>query len=103
MIKRKRFVVVSGLPGSGKSTLARNLAPALSLPVIDKDQILDCLFESEGVGDATWRRALSRESDSILEREATSSDGAILVSFWRLPGMTPGSGTPMQWLRNTSY
>jgi len=100
---RRGFVIVSGLPGSGKTTLARKLAPALRLPVIDKDEILDRLFESKGVGDATWRRALSRESDVIFEREATSSDGAILVSFWRLPGMTPDSGTPTQWLRNRSY
>lgn len=100
--RSSRFVVVSGLPGSGKTTLARKLAPSLSLPVVDKDQILDRLFESKGVGDAMWRRALSRESDLILEREATSSDGAILVSFWRVPGMTPDSGTPTGWLKNIS-
>ncbi len=94
MRMRKRFVVVSGLPGSGKPTLARRLAPVLNLLLIDKDEILDRLFESKGVGDATWRRALSRESDVILQREAASSDGAILVSFWRLAGMAADSGTP---------
>jgi gluconate kinase len=99
---RRRFVIVSGLPGSGKTTLARELAPALSLPVIDKDEILNRLFESKGVGDATWRRALSRESDLILEREATSSDGAILMSFWRVPGVTADSGTPTGWLKSIS-
>ncbi len=102
MTTRKRFIVVSGLPGSGKSTLAHELAPALSLPVIDKDEILDSLFGSKGVGDAMWRRALSRESDLILEREASASDGAILVSFWRVPGMTPDSGTPTNWLMKIS-
>jgi AAA domain len=96
------FVVVSGLPGSGKTTLADKLGPALSLPVIDKDQILYRLFEPKGVGDAMWRRVLSRESDSIFERRAASSDGAILVSFWRLPGMTADSGTPTGWLKNIS-
>jgi shikimate kinase len=45
---RKPFVVISGLPGSGKTTLGRRLAPALTLPFIDKDDILDRLFESKG-------------------------------------------------------
>jgi hypothetical protein len=98
----KRFVVISGLPGSGKTTLARRLAPELGLPVIDKDDILDRLFESKGIGDAAWRRALSRESDAILERQATASDGAILVSFWHLHGMPPDSGTSTAWLPELS-
>jgi len=95
------FVVVSGLPGSGKTTLARGLAPVLALSVIDKDDILDRLFESRGTGDAAWRRALSRESDAILQQEAqeaTTSNGAVLVSFWRLRGMPADSGTPTDWL-----
>ncbi len=81
---RKCFVVMSGLPGRGKTTLARRLAPHLSLPVIDKDEILERLFESQGSGDASWRRRLSRESDALLQAHATNSDGAILVSHWRL-------------------
>jgi glucokinase len=94
----KHFVLISGLPGSGKSTLARRLAPALQLPLIDKDDILERLFESKGTGGAAWRRMLSRESDAILQREATASNGAILVSFWHLPGMPPDSGTPADWV-----
>lgn len=82
-------MVLSGLPCSGKSTLARRLSPALRLPLIDKDAILERLFESRGVGDAAWRRRLSRESDGLFEAEAKASGGAVLVSFWRLPG-TPG-------------
>ncbi len=96
------FVIVSGLPASGKTTLARRLAPDLELPVIDKDDILESLFDSRGVGDADWRRALSRESDEILRRQATSSRGAILVSFWRIPGMSEDSGTPSSWLQALS-
>jgi predicted kinase len=92
------LVVVSGLPGSGKTTLGRRLANALSLPLIDKDDILDRLFETKGVGDAAWRRMLSRESDVMLQREATASNGAVLVSFWWQPGMREDSGTPTSWI-----
>jgi len=98
----KYFVVVSGLPGSGKSTLARELASALGLPLLDKDAILERLFESRGPGDATWRCLLSRESDQILPTEAIASDGAVLVSHWRLPGMPSSSGTPTAWLPELS-
>jgi chloramphenicol 3-O-phosphotransferase len=99
-------IVLSGLPCSGKSTLARQLAPALSLPVIDKDDILERLFESQGIGDAAWRRRLSRESDVLFQSEAhdeaRASAGAILVSFWHVPGMPADSGTPAAWLADLS-
>ena len=98
----KFFVVVSGVPGSGKSTLALQLAPALGLPVLDKDVFLERLFESKGLGDAACRRALSRESDLMLQAEATASDGAVLVSHWRLPGMPSNSGTPTGWISRLS-
>ena len=100
---RKPFVVISGLPGSGKTTLGRRLAPTLDLPLIDKDDILDRLFESKGVGNAAWRRTLSRESDAIFQREATNSNGAILASFWHLRGMPSDSGTPTDWLDAPSH
>jgi hypothetical protein len=98
----RRFVVVSGLPGSGKTTLARQLAPALGLPLIDKDDILERLFESKGIGDAAWRRALSRESDVILQSEAVASPGAVLTSMWHVSGMAADSGTPTRWLLELS-
>ncbi len=98
----KRFVVLSGLPCSGKSTLALRLAPMLQLPVIDKDSILEELFERKGVGDAATRRRLSRESDVLFAAEAKASEGAILVSFWHVPGMPLDSGTPTEWLAELS-
>ena len=95
---RQPFVIVSGLPGSGKTRLARRLTMPLGLPLVDKDDILERLFTERGVGDARWRRALSRESDVILQREASQSNGAIVVSFWHLPDMPVDSGTPTDWL-----
>lgn len=94
----RKFVVVSGLPGSGKSRLALQLAPLLELAVIDKDDILERLFDSKGVGDSTFRRTLSRESDLIFQQESEASKGALLVSHWHSPGMSPNSGTPTGWL-----
>jgi len=93
-----RFLVVSGLPGSGKTTVARALAPLLHLPVIDKDDILERLFESRGTGDAGWRRRLSREADEMFQADVRASGGVVGISFWHVPGMPPDSGTPTQWL-----
>ena len=98
----RRFVLVSGLPASGKSTLARAVAPLLRLPVIDKDDILERLFETKGIGDLSWRRQLSRESDALFQAAAAASDGAVLTSFWHVPGMPAASGTPTQWLADLS-
>src|SRR5437588_6028974 len=99
----KPYVVVSGLPGSGKSTLAQRLAPLLNLPVLDKDEILERLYETKGIGNAAWRRALSRESDQLFQAAAFEAPGAILVSFWHLPGMASDSGTPIDWLGKLSH
>jgi hypothetical protein len=96
------FVVVSGLPGTGKTTIARMLASLLALKVFDKDEILERLFDARGIGDAEWRRQLSRESDKILETTASSSSGAILTSFWHVAGMPRESGTPTEWLGDLS-
>ena len=96
------FVVVSGLPASGKTTLSRGLAVALSLPLIDKDDILEVLFESLGVGNDDWRQRLSRASDEILERLARSSSGSVLTSFWRNPQISTHSGTPTDWITAAS-
>jgi cytidylate kinase len=94
----RRFVVLSGLPASGKTTLGRRLAHALGLPLLDKDEILEALFDDLGVGDAEWRNRLSRSADVVLQRLADQSAGAVLASFWRHPQVTAESGTPTGWL-----
>ncbi|MCX5406209.1 ATP-binding protein [Streptomyces sp. NBC_00335] len=76
------FVIVTGLPASGKSTLARRLAAELSLPVIDKDVILESLYDSLGIGDQAWRHRLSRAGDEILFALAADAGRAVLVNWW---------------------
>ena len=96
------LVIVSGLPASGKSMLSRGLAAALSLALIDKDVILEGLFEMLGTGDADWRQKLSRASDEILQRVVKSSAGAVVTSFWRHHQMNGSSGTPTDWISSAS-
>ena len=94
-----RFVAVSGLPASGKTTLGRALASALALPFIDKDAILEALFEREGMGDTAWRQRLSQAADAAFAQQAEASGGAVLASWWRHPLSNLATGTPTDWLR----
>lgn len=93
------FVVVSGLPASGKSTLALRLGAELGLPVLDKDTILEALFERSPVEGSEQRHALSREADRLLSVRAGSLQQAILVSWWRHPASTENTGTDIGWLQ----
>lgn len=92
------FIVLSGLPASGKSTLGRVLAEALRLPMLDKDEILEALFERRGIGDAAWRARLSRIADQELIERATKLPAAVIASWWRHPRSSAASGTPSEWL-----
>ena len=95
-----RFVVMSGIPASGKSTLAKGLAQKLDLGVIDKDAILESLFDAQtGVRSAN-RNAPSREADEIFRKQVEKSVGAIVVSFWMRIEYSTTSGTPTGWLSN---
>jgi hypothetical protein len=93
-----RYIIVTGIPASGKSTLGRAIAAALGLEMLDKDEILEALFTSRGVGDADWRRELSRASDDELKHKALQSDGAVISSWWHHPASNVDTGTPVEWL-----
>jgi len=68
------------------------------MAVLDKDDILEQLFDERGIGDAEWRSALSREADRLLARLASEKRSACLVSWWRHPRSTTDTGTPTEWL-----
>ncbi|MDB4264916.1 ATP-binding protein [bacterium] len=92
------YILISGIPGCGKSTLGKSLSTALGLPMLDKDDILEAMFDSLGVGEADWRHRLSRSADEELQRMVKRIDKAIITSWWRHPELTGESGTPIEWL-----
>jgi AAA domain len=96
------FIIFSGLPASGKSSIARELAPRLRLPVLDKDDFLEALFDQRASAGVGTRSTLSREADQRLVAAANAVAGACLVSWWRRPQVDPTSGTPTEWLAELS-
>lgn len=95
-----RVFVVTGLPASGKTTVGSAVATGLRLPLIDKDAILETLFDANGMGDSDWRSKQSRSADLVMQRMAQAAGGSVLVSWWRHPASATDSGTPTEWLRS---
>ena len=58
-----QHLIVTGIPASGKSTIARALSQETGLEMLDKDEILDDLFNERGIGDVHGRTILSRTAD----------------------------------------
>lgn len=79
---KSRLVVVSGLPASGKTTVGTVLSEMLKVPLIDKDAILEALFDSLGCPDRDERRRLSRASDEVLYTLAEASQASVVVNWW---------------------
>ena len=63
-----KLVIVAGLPATGKSTLAKKIGSALGLPVLEKDEIKEELFDTVGYADLREKRALDNAAGAILLR-----------------------------------
>ena len=94
-------IYITGLPGAGKSTIGRYVSNYLSIPMLDKDDYLEELFESHGVGDSCWRQKLSREADQLFKSDAEKKNEIVLVSHWRPNGIPANYGTSCEWLIST--
>lgn len=81
-VSARLLIVVSGLAASGKTTVGRLLSERLSMPLIEKDAILEALFDTLGCDEHNRRQRLSRASDEVLFTLAESMDEAVLVNWW---------------------
>lgn len=90
-------IVVTGLPASGKSAVGRLLHRELAMPLLDKDTILEALYDALGSPDRGARSRLSRASDEVLLATAAVSGPAVLVNWWRddVSRRLPGLGLPL--------
>src|ERR1035438_6256729 len=92
------YVIISGMPASGKTAVARAIARELVLPVFDKDDFLERMFEGRSIEDPESRRTLSRAADREFRSQVERSAGAIITSWWKHPLSSSHSGTPVDWL-----
>lgn len=53
-MKENLMIIVSGAPAAGKTTLSKDLAERFNLPVINKDEIKELLFDTIGIRDEEW-------------------------------------------------
>jgi len=91
-------IVITGLPASGKTTVGRKIAERLGLDCLDKDDFLEALFESEGVGNLAWRPELSTRSNADFKKAAKKISKVVLISHWRPLQNDSCSGTPTDWV-----
>ena len=56
------MIIVTGAPATGKTTLSKKLGKRFNLPVINKDEIKETLFDSLGIKDNEWALKLGAAS-----------------------------------------
>ena len=80
---KKELILVAGMPATGKSTLAAKLGDAFELPVLEKDEIKEEMFDTVGYADLAAKRQLDKAAAAVLLRVARAvlkRGSAILVN-----------------------
>ncbi|MEG1254274.1 AAA family ATPase [Clostridium sp.] len=62
----KLMIIVTGASATGKTTLSKHLANKFKLPIINKDEIKELLFDYLGTKDEEWAIKLGMTSFELL-------------------------------------
>jgi predicted kinase len=83
-IEIMNLIIIAGLPATGKTTLANKIGRALGLPILEKDEIKEALFDTVGYGDREAKRKLDLAGQAVLmrctEKVLTSGNSLIIVN-----------------------
>ena len=64
---RTTIIVFTGLPGTGKTTLSRQVAEALTIPLIAKDDIKEIMYDHIGWSDKDFSAKLAHATFGIMD------------------------------------
>ena len=67
-----KLLIICGMPASGKSTVAAKIAAAMGLPVIEKDELKESLFDTVGFNCYAEKRKLDTAASAVLLRTSES-------------------------------
>lgn len=65
-MKGSLMIIITGASATGKTTLSKDLASKLKLPLINKDEIKELLFDYLGTKDEEWAAKLGMISFELL-------------------------------------
>ena len=75
------LIIIAGMPATGKSTISKKIGTALDLPILEKDDIKEELFDTIGYANLKEKRNLDVAATAILMRctESILTSGKSLM------------------------